>query len=43
LAIKNLAERADSWAVPDRARGHLEFFLERLVRAGSGERPGALQ
>ena len=36
LAIKNLAERADNWAVPDRARGHLEFFLARLVRAGSG-------
>jgi len=34
LAIKNLAERADNWAVPERARGHVEFFLERLVRAG---------
>jgi flagellar biosynthesis protein FlhG len=34
LAIKNLAERADNWAVPERARGHLEFFLERLVRMG---------
>ena len=34
LAIKNLAERADNWAVPERARGHLEFFLERLVRLG---------
>lgn len=43
LAIKNLAERADNWAAPDRARGHLEFFLERLVRAGSGQRPSALQ
>ena len=43
LAIKNLAERADNWAVPDRARGHVEFFLERLVRAGTGERPSALQ
>jgi len=37
LAFKNLAERADNWAVPDRARGHLEFFLERLVRAGPGD------
>ena len=43
LAIKNLAERADNWAVADRARGHVEFFLGRLVRAGSGERPSALQ
>jgi flagellar biosynthesis protein FlhG len=43
LAIKNLAERADNWAVPERARGHLEFFLERLVRAGAGECPSALQ
>jgi flagellar biosynthesis protein FlhG len=43
LAIKNVAERADTWAVPDRARGHLEFFLERLVRADSGEFPSALQ
>jgi len=34
LAIKKLAERADNWAVPERARGHVEFFLERLVRAG---------
>jgi flagellar biosynthesis protein FlhG len=33
LAIKNVAERADNWAVPDRARGHVEFFLERLIRA----------
>jgi flagellar biosynthesis protein FlhG len=43
LAIKNLAERADNWAVPERARGHVEFFLERLIRAGSGHRPSALQ
>jgi len=37
LAIKNMAERADKWSVPERARGHLEFFLERLVRAGSAD------
>jgi flagellar biosynthesis protein FlhG len=34
LAFKNLAERADRWGVPAGARGHLEFFLERLVGAG---------
>jgi flagellar biosynthesis protein FlhG len=35
-AFKNLAERADRWGVPAGARGHLEFFLERLVGAGPG-------
>jgi flagellar biosynthesis protein FlhG len=30
-ALKNLAGRADKWAVPAEARGHLEFFVERLV------------
>jgi flagellar biosynthesis protein FlhG len=30
-ALKNLAARADKWAVPGEARGHLEFFVERLV------------
>ncbi|MFO0453724.1 MAG: MinD/ParA family protein [Pseudomonadota bacterium] len=40
-AFKNLAARADTWAVPGGARGHLEFFVERMVMAGSGA--GALQ
>jgi flagellar biosynthesis protein FlhG len=39
--FKNLASKADTWAVPDGARGHLEFFVERLVVAGTGV--GALQ
>ncbi|HUO95088.1 MAG TPA: MinD/ParA family protein [Steroidobacteraceae bacterium] len=39
--FKKLAGRADTWAVPGGARGHLEFFLERLVMAHSGV--GALQ
>ena len=39
--FKNLAARADTWLVPDGARGHLEFFVERLVMAGTGV--GALQ
>jgi flagellar biosynthesis protein FlhG len=33
LAFKNLAAVADMWSVPRGARGHLEFFVERLVRA----------
>jgi flagellar biosynthesis protein FlhG len=39
--FKNLASKADTWLVPDGARGHLEFFVERLVMAGTGA--GALQ
>ena len=39
--FKNLAAKADTWLVPDGARGHLEFFVERLVMAGTGV--GALQ
>jgi len=31
LSIRKLAERADSWDAPDKARGTIEFFLERLV------------
>jgi len=41
LGFKNLAAKADTWLVPDGARGHLEFFVERLVMAGGGV--GALQ
>ena len=37
IALKNLAARADKWEVPGEARGHLEFFVERLV----GNRPAA--
>jgi len=40
-AFKKLAIKADTWAVPVGARGHLEFFVERLVVAGTGA--GALQ
>jgi len=36
VALKNLAHRADKWAVPMGARGHLEFFVERMVGAGMG-------
>ncbi|MDX1458734.1 MAG: MinD/ParA family protein [Marinobacter sp.] len=31
LAIKALAEQVDSWPLPTSPRGHLEFFVERLV------------
>jgi flagellar biosynthesis protein FlhG len=31
LALKNLAIKADNWSVPQGARGHLEFFVERMV------------
>ncbi|HKK55461.1 MinD/ParA family protein [Marinobacter sp.] len=31
LAIKALAEKVDKWPLPTSPRGHLEFFVERLV------------
>jgi len=31
IALKNLALKADKWSVPQGARGHLEFFVERMV------------
>ncbi len=36
IALKNLAAKADKWAVPQGARGHLEFFVERMVGARIG-------
>lgn len=32
-ALKNLAAKADKWSAPQGARGHLEFFVERMVGA----------
>lgn len=32
-AVRTLAERADNWPLPSSPRGHLEFFVERLVGA----------
>lgn len=32
LAYKMLAQKADSWPLPSTPRGHLEFFVERLVQ-----------
>jgi flagellar biosynthesis protein FlhG len=39
-ALKRLATRADNWEVPRVARGHIEFFVERLL---GGQRRGAGQ
>jgi flagellar biosynthesis protein FlhG len=36
VALKKLASMADKWPVPQGARGHLEFFVERMVGAGFG-------
>jgi flagellar biosynthesis protein FlhG len=33
IALKNLALKADKWSTPQGARGHLEFFVERMVGA----------
>lgn len=35
-ALKNLAAKADRWSAPQGARGHLEFFVERMVGARMG-------
>lgn len=38
LAFQNLAEKVDKWPLPSTPRGHLEFFVERLVRpAAAGQ------
>jgi flagellar biosynthesis protein FlhG len=36
VALKNLAAKADKWSAPQGARGHLEFFVERMVGARIG-------
>jgi flagellar biosynthesis protein FlhG len=35
VALKKFAVQADKWSVPQAARGHLEFFVERMVGAGT--------
>ena len=32
LAFRKIATRVDGWPLPDRASGHLEFFVERLIQ-----------
>ncbi len=33
--LKNLAQKADNWPIPDGASGHLQFFVEQLVQYSS--------
>lgn len=37
MAFKNLAHKADKWPRPEAAAGHLEFFVERLIRSSHRE------
>jgi flagellar biosynthesis protein FlhG len=37
LAFQSLAEKVDKWPLPSTPRGHLEFFVERLVRPAAGQ------
>lgn len=37
LAYKQLAEKVDLWPLPSTPRGHLEFFVERLVQGFAGQ------
>ncbi len=32
-AVRSLAQKVDNWPLPTSARGHLEFFVERLIEA----------
>jgi len=36
LAFKTIAQKIDSWPLADSPRGHLEFFVERLVQRKAG-------
>lgn len=40
-ALKKLAHRADNWEAPRTARGNIEFFVERLLRASPGQEHAA--
>ena len=37
VAYKQLSEKVDLWPLPSTPRGHLEFFVERLVQGVSGQ------
>lgn len=37
LAIKNLAQRIDSWPIKIQAGGYLEFFVERMIQYSTEE------
>lgn len=36
LAFKRLAGEVDAWPLPKSPKGHLEFFIERLIRSEAG-------
>ncbi|MGE4405983.1 MAG: MinD/ParA family protein, partial [Pseudomonas sp.] len=33
--FKAIAQKIDTWPLPATPRGHLEFFVERLIRPAS--------
>ena len=37
LAFRAIAQKVDTWPLPSNPRGHLEFFVERLVRAAPAD------
>jgi flagellar biosynthesis protein FlhG len=37
VAFSTLARKANGWPMPQNARGHLEFFVERLIHSGRTE------
>ncbi len=37
LAFQSLAEKVDRWPLPSTPRGHLEFFVERLVQPAASQ------
>ncbi|SFB39482.1 MinD/ParA family protein [Azotobacter beijerinckii] len=37
LAFQSIAEKVDGWPLPANPRGHVEFFVERLIRAAQAK------
>ncbi len=37
IALKSLARKVDEWPLPHNPKGHLEFFVERLLQSASAE------
>ncbi len=37
LAFRAIAEKVDGWPLPANPRGHVEFFVERLIRAAQAK------
>lgn len=37
LAFKAIAQKVDAWPLPANPRGHLEFFVERLVQRSGAD------